>query len=112
MVIIEVILCAYGIYMVYAAIQMKKTGNIPARLISNKINLERSKDIPGFIKFMFPRCFIFGIIMAVCSLILGIRELELISIPAVVALVAEVLYLAAIIYYVIIIVKAQNRFLF
>jgi len=111
MVIITMFLFVAGIYLVVNTIKMKNTGEIPKALINNKINLERAKDIPGFIVYMYPRGIIMGILICVFSALLIYNDLFG-TLNAYVLLVAEVGYIAAIIYYAVICVKAQNKYLF
>ena len=104
------ILVACGVYLLVSTIRMKVTNTIPRGLINMKINLERSHDKEGYIKYMFPRGLAFGIILVVCAVILLLSEFRAIS--PYLMLAAEVLYLVGIIYYAVISIKAQNKYLF
>lgn len=112
MAIIEVILFAYGIYLLYMIFKMKSTGTIPKGLVNNKINLERSHDIPGYIKYMYVRGIVFGILICVFSGILLYSDLVENSLNSFFIFAVELLYTASIIYYAVVSVKAQNKFLF
>lgn len=100
-------LFGYGIYVVYLHIRMKNTGEIPKTLISNKINLNNSKNIPGYIEYTFYKGIAFGILVSVCSAIMYFRNL----LPGIVSLVAEIVFFVALIVNSIILVKAQQKYL-
>lgn len=108
--VLALLLIGCGIYLLIQTVRMKLTGVIPKGLINIKINLERSHDKEGYIKYMFPRGIIFGAILIVCAAVLLISEF--VAVSPFIMLPAELLYIAGIIYYAIISVKAQNRFLF
>lgn len=108
--ILEYFLFGAGIYYIVMVQKMKMTGKIPSTLISNKVNLERSKDVPGYMKYIYPRGMIFGILICVFSLIIIMNHY--VTIYPLIVLLAEVGFIALIIWYSIISVKAQNKFLF
>ncbi len=107
---LSIILIVCGVYLLVQTIRMKVTGIIPRGLINIKINLERSHDKEGYIRYMFPRGIVFGIVLIACAAVLLISEFTAVS--PFILLAAEILYIAGIIYYAVISVKAQNRFLF
>lgn len=109
MIAIEMLLFGYGIYLVYLYVKMKSSGEIPKGLISNKINLQRAKDIPGFIKYMYPRGIVFGLVLSIASFILALNEY--VTLPVYFSLTVELTYFVAIVYFAVISIKAQNRFL-
>ncbi len=50
-----------GIYVVYNAISMKRSGRLLSNgLIGKKVNLAKAPDIPGYIRTMFPVYMISG----------------------------------------------------
>lgn len=112
MAFIEVILLGYGFYLIYMIIKMKSTGTIPKGLVSNRINLERSHDIPGFIKFMYVRGLVFGALLCIFSGILLYNDLVENSLSSFFIYAVELFYTIAIVYYAVVTVKAQNKFLF
>lgn len=65
--LINIIIIACGVYMVYGAISMKTTGTIPANLLGKGVNLATAKDIPGYIKKMFPITLVVGILTLGCG---------------------------------------------
>ncbi|OYO89984.1 hypothetical protein CG709_13470, partial [Lachnotalea glycerini] len=66
--LIDVIILACGSYMLYSAYLMKTKGELKAGwLVSKNINLEKSKDIPGYIHYMYPKVLVFSI----CTIFYG-----------------------------------------
>ncbi len=104
------VLLACGIYLLVSVIRMKITSTIPKGLINMKINLDRSHDKEGYIKYIFPRGIAFGGILIICAGVLLAGEF--VTVSPYIMLAAEVLYLVGIIYYAVISVKAQNKYLF
>lgn len=105
--IMVMLMFGYGIYVTYLHIKMKNTGEIPKALLSSKINLDRAKDIPGYIKFTFPIGIAFGIIVSLCSGIILARDYINSIIPA----VAEIFLFVTIVIYAIIFLKAAKKYL-
>jgi hypothetical protein len=66
--LIDGIIFACGVYLLYSAYLMKTKGELKVGwLISKNVNLDRSKDVPGYISYMYPKVLIFSI----CTLIYG-----------------------------------------
>lgn len=107
---IEILLIACAVYMVYLTFKMKQTGEIPTFFVNNKVKLENAKDKEGYIAFMFPRMLIFSFFVAAFA-VLSILSNYFVF-PGVVTLIIYIGYVALLIFYSIISVKAQNRFLF
>lgn len=64
--LIDGIIFACGIYMLYSAYLMKTKGELKVGwLVSKNIDLKKSKDVSGYINYMYPRVIIFSI----CTLI-------------------------------------------
>ena len=85
-------------------------GKIPGFLVSGKVNTDRAKDVPGFIAYMFPRLIFFSIAVTVFCVVSLIGDLY--DISPYITVISVVFYIAILIYYCIVSVKAQNRFLF
>ncbi|WP_099468288.1 hypothetical protein [Konateibacter massiliensis] len=67
--IIDGIILACGVYMLYSAYLMKTKGELKVGwLVSKNVNLQKSKDLPGYINYMYPRVLFF----AVCTLIYSV----------------------------------------
>lgn len=109
---VSFLIFAIGVYVIVMDIKMKNTGTIPNGLINNKVNLDRAKDIPGFIKYMFVRNLVFGILICICSALLILNDYGYMTINVYVQLALHILYIAGIIYYARVIYKAQQKYLF
>jgi len=106
---VTMILFVCGIYLMVMTVKMKKTGVIPSGLVSKKINMERAKDIPGYINFMYVRGLIFGLVLSICSAILVYADFNEVS--PFIELGVQIIYLGAIVFYAISSSKAQNKYL-
>lgn len=109
MIIIESLIFCFGIYLIYMTAKMNRTHEIPARLVSDKINMARAKDIDGYIKYTTPRFYAFSVVLIVFSLLDIFSEVIVLS--PIVRLIGCVLYIAALIYYCKITLKAQKKYL-
>lgn len=109
MIIIESLIFCFGVYLIVMTTKMNTTHEIPARMVSDKINMERARDKEGYIKYMTPRCYLFAFALIVFS-VLDIFS-EVIILPSWVRLIVYVSYIAVLIYYCKITLKAQTKFL-
>jgi len=107
--VIEFLLFGYGIYVIYLHIRMKQTGEISSTLLSNKINLDRAKDIPGYIEYTYLKGIIFGAFVSVCSAI--ILLVGYLSWPAWIGYITEIIFLIVLIVNSVFLIKAQKKFL-
>jgi threonine/homoserine/homoserine lactone efflux protein len=105
--ILDVLIMACGVYMVYWAIQMKREKKIPEMLVGKGFRIERAKDPEGFIKFTFPYTFATGVILFAAGLI---EALEVITYthPLINSLISFAL-VVVIIGYGVILMKAQKK---
>lgn len=106
---ITLFIFAWGIYLIYMTVKMKTSGVIPKQMLSNKINLDRAKDIPGYINHMYKINMIFGILICVLSGILIYENFR--PINEWVHIAANAGYLVGLIVYAVIAVKTQNKYL-
>jgi len=106
--ILDLLIMACGVYVIYWAVQMKLTNQIPAMLVGKGFPVNRAKDPDGFIRFTFPFTLAAGIVLFVVGLVgaLGV----LMTYP-----VAETLMRAALIVaitaYGVVLMKAQKKYL-
>lgn len=70
--LINIIIIACGAYMVYGAISMKTSGTVPSNLVGKNVNLAVARDIPGFIKKMFPITLVVGVLTLLCGVLTAI----------------------------------------
>lgn len=106
--ILDLLIMACGVYMVYWAVQMKSTNKIPPMLVGKGFPINRAKDPEGFIRFTFPFTFATGVALLAMGLVgaLGL----FITYPLVETLMRVVL-VAVIIGYGAVLMKAQKKYL-
>lgn len=106
--ILDLLIMACGVYMIYWAVQMRSTNKIPAMLVGRGFPVNRAKDPEGFIRFTFPFTFAAGVLLVAVGLVgaLGI----FITHPLAETLMRLVL-VAVIIAYGVILMKAQKKYL-
>ena len=80
MMLFDLIIFCYGLYMVYSAYQMKKTHQPPAMLI-NQAELVGARDVKGFCEAMFKPFVVFGMMAAIYG-VLGLINDFFISLAA------------------------------
>ena len=61
MVLFDFVIFFYGLYMIYSAYQMKRSGQ-PSNLIINPTELVGAKDMKGFCQAMYKPLILFGIL--------------------------------------------------
>ena len=110
--ILEFLLLGCGIYIIYQNVRMRITNEVPKGLVNPKVNLESAPDTAGYIKYTFIRGLICGIILAIFSIVWLLRNNEILRIPDALFVVSELIFIVTLIYYSVISVKAQNKFLF
>ena len=106
--VLDILIVACGIYMIYWAIQMKQTHKIPEMLVGKGFPISRAKDAEGFMKATFPFTFGTGVLLFVAGM-LGALEL-FISYPVVDTLISLVVGVVIIIYGAFL-MKAQRKYL-
>lgn len=74
MMIFDVIIFGYGVYMVYCAKQMRETGQPPTILL-NPMELVGARDIAGFCKAMYKPLMLFGIMAMVYGVVGMVNDL-------------------------------------
>lgn len=106
--ILDLLVMACGVYMVYWAVQMRSSNKIPAMLVGKGFPLNRAKDPEGFIRFTFPFTFATGVVLFAAGLVgaLGI----FIMFPLAETLM-RILLVVVIVGYGIILMKAQKKYL-
>jgi hypothetical protein len=107
---IDGLMLACGIYMLYSAYLMKTKGELKVGwLVSKNINLERSKDVPGYIRYMYPRIVAFS----VCTIIYGLigvystyyKPLGMIQIAS------FAVFFVLVVYFAVVSTKASKKYL-
>ena len=73
MVVFDVVIAVLGIYLIYSAIQMKKTGEI-SNVIVNPEEIAKCKNKRGFIDFIYDKVMLFGVVSLVFGILGGIND--------------------------------------
>ncbi|MCQ2524874.1 MAG: hypothetical protein MJ123_11095 [Lachnospiraceae bacterium] len=98
-----------GFYMLVLTVKMKKTGEVSSQLIGKKIDLNKVKDLPGYINVMYPVNLIFGGLLLFTSCLGMIKNIY--SLPVWVDITVLGLYCFGIIFYGAVSVKNQKKYL-
>jgi len=99
-----------GAYLVYSAVNMKKTGEIQKGVMVRKdADLSKAKDIPGFIAYMYVKTIVIGISACLCGIV-GIINNEFGGL-GMLQLIMSVVFFVAIVLFGIITAKAQKKYL-
>lgn len=106
--ILDILVMACGIYMVYWAVQMKSTNKIPEMLVGKGFPINRAKDPEGFIRFTFPFTFAAGVVLLVAGFL---GALEILALYPVADTLVSVVPVVVIIGYGVILMKAQRKYL-
>jgi hypothetical protein len=106
--ILDLLIMACGVYMIYWSVQMRSSNKIPAMLVGKGFPIDRAKDPDGFIRFTFPFTFSTGVVLFVLGLVgaLGL----FITYPLAETLMRIVLVVVIVIYGMIL-MKAQKKYL-
>lgn len=106
--ILDLLIMACGVYIVYWAVQMKSTNKIPAMLVGKGFPIDRAKDPEGFIRYTFPFTFLTGVVLFLAGMLgaLGIFGLY----PAA-DIVLRIVTVVVIIGYGTLLMKAQKKYL-
>lgn len=108
----DVMMIVCGAFFLINTVYMKASGKIPSALINPRIKLERSHDIPGFIKFIFPRGLICSSLVIAGSVIMMLDAGGTCSVNPWLYILSELAIIVSWIFFGISSVKAQNKYLF
>ena len=106
--ILDLLIMACGIYIIYWAVQMKSTNKIPAMLVGKGFPIDRAKDPEGFIKFTFPFTFLTGVLLLLAG-VLG--ALGIFGLYPMADVLLRIVTVAIIIGYGTVLMKAQKKYL-
>lgn len=106
--VLDLLIMACGIYMIYWAVQMKTTNKIPAMLVGKGFPVNRAKDPEGFIKFTFPFTFAAGIVLLAVGLV---GALGLFTTHPLAETMMRLLLVIVIVAYGMVLMKAQKKYL-
>lgn len=96
---IDLIIAACGIYVLYSCSVMKSTGKIQGGMLMPKnVDLNRCKDPAGFIREIVPKLLVLGIMAFLCGAVGLVMDYTGL-IPGAVYLVLMIAFLAALVWY-------------
>lgn len=99
-----------GAYMIYAAVKMKRTGEIPEGIMVRKgADLSHAKDIPGFIGYMYGKTVVVGICTIVCGAVGLVNDTY--GGLGMVQLVMTIVFFIAVVIFGIVATRAQKKYL-
>lgn len=106
----DLFIMASGIYLVYTAVMMKKSGEIKNGIIVSKdIDINKIKDKQGFINYMYGKVLMIGALAVVVG---GGSMLNTkLNGPAYLTLIGIILYLIVFVFYAIAFSKAKKMFI-
>ena len=106
--ILNLLIIACGVYMMYQAVHMKKTKKIPDMLVGKTFPSEKAHDVNGFIQAMFPMTYFTGTVFVLAGAVSLFRLLA--SYPFADAFI-NLLEAAVILLYGAFLLKAQRKYL-
>lgn len=108
--IFDILIALSGVYLIYEAVRMKRTGDITGGVIvSKEVDVNNIRDKEGFIKYMFGKVFAMGIL----ALIVGVVGMinSWLKGPVFLSLIGVLAYLAVLILFAVASVKARKKFI-
>ena len=64
----DVLIIGFGLYLIYCAVKMKRTGELTKGVIIRKdADLTKAPDVPGFIRYMYAKVIAIGICTCICG---------------------------------------------
>lgn len=108
MTIFDIVIFVFGVYMVGAALKMKKTGEISSMMIAPE-EMTRCRDKQGFIDFIYWKEAAFGVLVAIVGA-LGVVNEQLVS-PGSANVIEMLVFLAAFVWFQSELRKAREKFL-
>ena len=74
--LLDSLLTFVGVYLIYSAVKMKRTGEVPQGIIVRKdADLSKAPDIPGFISYTYGKIVIIGVCACICGGISIVNEI-------------------------------------
>lgn len=106
--ILDMLIMACGVYMIYWAVQMKLTNKIPSMLVGKGFPINRAKDPDGFIRFTFPFTFVTGVVLFAAGLV---GALGLFTTYPLAETLMRIMLIVVLIGYGMMLMKAQKKYL-
>lgn len=73
MAIFDLIIGGFGVYLIFTAFKMRKTGEI-STIVVNKEDINKCKDKAGFIDFIFTKAVAFGLVALLFGVVSFIND--------------------------------------
>lgn len=108
MTIFDVVIAGFGVYMIGAALQMKKSGVISPVIITQE-EIAKCRDKKGFIADMYWKEALFGVVVALAG-VLGFVNEQIVSLGAV-PTIQMVVFLGAFLWFQSSLRRAREKFL-
>lgn len=108
-IIFDVLILLLGIYLIFNAIKMKKTDEMPSILLTPK-ELKLCKNPYGFIDYMFPFLLIFGIVATLFGIVSLIGD-TLLDFPRIYDGVAVLVLLTVWVWFSMMLRRAKQKFM-
>lgn len=108
MTIFDIVIAGFGVYMIGAALKMKKTGEISSAVIAPE-ELGKCRDKQGFIDFLYWKEALFGGLVVLVG-VLGFINEQVVSLGSI-NVVEMLVFLAAFIWFQSEMRKAREKFL-
>lgn len=71
----DILIILSGAYLIYMAIQMKRTGEVTNNaMIGKNVDVKKAKDPKGYIEYMYPRAIIVGILIVISGILDYLNE--------------------------------------
>ncbi len=109
MLVFNIVIILFGIYMIVSSVQMKKQGNINPMVLA-KEERKKCKDVNGFIEFIYWRELVLGICMAAVGVI-GVLDETVLSIGKIASYAEMLIFLAAFLWFQHSLNQARDKFL-
>ena len=106
--ILNILIMACGVYMLYWAIQMKSNKKIPEMLVGKNFPIERARDPEGFIKATFPLTFVTGAVIRVAG---AVGALGLLAAYPMADTIINLIEVVVIMGYGMLLMRAQRKYL-
>lgn len=108
MLVFNVVVALFGAYMIWSALQMKKSGKINSMVLAQE-ELKKVKDTKGFIEFLYWREMLFGALVLIVG-VLGVLNETVMPIGKA-SILEVIIFLAAFIWFQNSLAKAREKFL-
>lgn len=105
----DIVLIPFGIYIIYSVRKMKRTGTLASVFSGRNIEYEAESDIDGFIEYVSGKSVIMALVIIAGSLWNLLNALVFQNVPLSIAVSA--VSLTVIIVYVVMLGKAQKKYL-